>query len=74
MKSKITKIALVTGCTSGIGLETCIGLAKQNFNLILISRSDEKLSSLSKEIIGKYGIKTKCFVCDLSSLKDINGK
>ncbi|MAR77335.1 MAG: short-chain dehydrogenase [Gammaproteobacteria bacterium] len=72
MKSKITKTALVTGCTSGIGLETCIGLAKQNFNLILISRSDEKLSSLSKEIIGKYGIKTKCFVCDLSSLKDIN--
>ena len=31
-------VAVVTGASAGIGLETAKGLAKKNFDLILVSR------------------------------------
>lgn len=36
--------ALVTGCTDGIGWEFVQSLAKRNFNVILVSRSPDKLN------------------------------
>lgn len=42
--------AVVTGSTDGIGKAYAIGLAKRGFNLLLISRSEEKLNAVSSEI------------------------
>ena len=42
------KVCLITGATSGVGLEPSIALAKKNFDLILISRSEDKLNKLSE--------------------------
>lgn len=44
------KIALITGATAGIGYETALLLAENNFNLILTGRRKDKLESLKKEI------------------------
>ena len=41
-------IAIVTGASTGIGLETAKGLAKKNFDLILVSRNFEKLNHTKK--------------------------
>ena len=49
--------ALVTGATSGIGLEISRDLAKRGYNLILVSRTTEKLDQTSKELIKKFNIK-----------------
>jgi 17beta-estradiol 17-dehydrogenase / very-long-chain 3-oxoacyl-CoA reductase len=35
--------AVVTGATDGIGLEFCKQLAKRGFNIVMISRTQEKL-------------------------------
>jgi len=40
------KIALITGATAGIGLETANLLARNNFNLILTGRRKERLDSI----------------------------
>ena len=53
--------ALVTGATSGIGLEISRDLAKRGYNLILIARTSDKLNVISKELIGKFNIKCDCF-------------
>ena len=45
-----TPWALVTGSTDGIGKAYAIELAKKGFNLVLISRSAEKLEAVSSEI------------------------
>jgi 17beta-estradiol 17-dehydrogenase / very-long-chain 3-oxoacyl-CoA reductase len=42
--------AVVTGATDGIGLEFCKQLAKRGFNIVMISRTQEKLVQKSEEI------------------------
>ncbi len=60
------KFALVTGASSGIGLQICYSLAKRGFNIILTARSENKLKSISKEINSNYGVETAFFSCDLA--------
>ena len=60
--------ALVTGATSGIGLEISRDLARRGYNLILVARTKEKLSETSKELIKEYNIKCDYFSSDLTLL------
>ncbi len=46
----MTKTALITGSTSGIGKATAYAFAKMNINLILCGRNAEVLSELEKEL------------------------
>jgi 17beta-estradiol 17-dehydrogenase / very-long-chain 3-oxoacyl-CoA reductase len=41
---------VVTGATDGIGREFSLQLAKAGFNMVLVSRSLEKLEALAQEI------------------------
>ena len=47
------KYALITGASSGIGLEIAKSLAQRNFNLVLTARSNETLKKIAKEISKK---------------------
>ena len=44
------KIALVTGASSGIGLEMSRQLSREGYELILVARSEEKLRAVAKEL------------------------
>ncbi len=61
--------ALVTGASSGIGLEICKSLAKRGVNILLTSRSENKLKRISEEINSKYQVKTAYYPCDLADAK-----
>ena len=60
--------AVVTGCTDGIGLQYALQLAAKGFNIVLISRSEEKLRTLSREITVKFDVKTKIIVYDFTKV------
>ena len=60
--------ALVTGATSGIGLEISRDLARRGYNLILVARTEENLSKTSRELIKEYNIKCDYFSSDLTLL------
>jgi retinol dehydrogenase-12 len=62
-------VAVVTGASAGIGLETARGLAKKNFDLILVSRSLEKLNAIKVELEAQYSINCDVFSYDLSLVK-----
>ncbi|ORX35602.1 putative ketoreductase [Kockovaella imperatae] len=64
-KSKTGSYALVTGCTSGIGLEFAKQFAGKGYNLILLGRRQTALDDLVKEISGKYKVDCKTVMVDL---------
>lgn len=53
---------LLTGASSGIGLEMARDLAAKNHHLILVARNEEKLETLRKELMKDYQIDVFCFV------------
>ncbi|KAM4018114.1 hydroxysteroid dehydrogenase-like protein 1 [Anomaloglossus baeobatrachus] len=58
--------AVVTGATSGIGKAYAEELARHGVNVILVSRSIEKLQEASNAITKTYGVKTRLVVADFS--------
>lgn len=57
----MTKTALITGSTSGIGKATAYAFAKMNINLILCGRNTEVLSELEKELSKLVAVTTLNF-------------
>ena len=57
----MSRTALITGATSGIGLATARILAKNSFELILCGRRSERLSNLKKELSVYTNITTLSF-------------
>jgi Short-chain dehydrogenases of various substrate specificities len=62
----MSKTALVTGTTSGIGYDICTLFAEDKVNLVLVSRSQEKLLNQKKELQNKYGIQIDIIAHDLA--------
>ena len=58
--------ALITGATSGIGLEISKDLARRGFNLILVARTIEKLVQTSNDLSQEFNIKCDYFSSDLT--------
>ena len=66
------KICVVTGATSGLGLETAKLMAENGFFVVLACRNEEKAKSLCSEINKSYDIKKSCCIAlDLSSFSSI---
>ena len=61
--------ALITGATSGIGLELTRLFAKDGYHLIMIARSEAGLEQASGELIQQTGIKVIKFSTDLFTSK-----
>jgi hypothetical protein len=49
-------IALITGASSGIGLELSKLFARDGYSLVLVARSSEKLEALAIELKQAHGV------------------
>ncbi len=66
-------IALITGCTSGIGSSVAHILAQNNYDIIIhYNSNEEKAISLKSELESKYSIKCRLVKCDLRNEEEIN--
>lgn len=68
----MSKIALITGATSGIGAACAHMFAGQKYNLILLGRRDHLLTDISKHLEDKYGIEVKRIVTDVRDREDLS--
>ena len=60
-------LSLVTGASSGIGLQYATALARDyHSNLLLVSNQQEELSRVAADLAAQYGVKTTAHFADLS--------
>ncbi len=59
--------AVVTGASSGIGVEFARELASKGLNLVMLARRKEKMDKLGKDLAADHGIEFRTASVDLSS-------
>jgi short-subunit dehydrogenase len=62
----MSKLAVITGASSGIGLSFANKFASEGYDLIIVSRSKDALQSIAKEISDKNKVKVSIIPTDLS--------
>lgn len=61
------QIALVTGASSGIGVEFAERLAAQGADLILTARREDRLNALAEKITAEHGVAVHVIAADLGA-------
>jgi len=72
LKSKYGDWAIVTGASSGIGLEIATQLADAKLNLILVSRNLDKLKEVQESIELSSNVTTIIVTADISKPSDLD--
>ncbi|MBX2849882.1 MAG: SDR family NAD(P)-dependent oxidoreductase [Acidiferrobacterales bacterium] len=62
------KIALITGASAGIGRATAYSLANLRYDLILLSRREDKLLQIAAELAG---VNTYIIACDINDYSEL---
>lgn len=63
----MSKTALITGASGGIGYELALLCARDGFDCILVARSHEKLNALAARLESEFRVKTLVLAKDLSN-------
>ncbi len=71
MTEQTTGTAVVTGASSGIGLQYTEQLAKRGFDLFLVARRTDRLSELATRLQARYGNRVTKVVADLSKAGEV---
>ncbi len=67
----MSKTALVTGATSGIGAAYAKRLASDGYNLILTGRRADVIRKLADELAAQHKVQTKVILAELSNDSDV---
>lgn len=65
------KTVIITGASSGIGLETSLGLAKLGARVVMVSRDKKRGKDAVDYVFSKSGNRPALLFADFSSLKDV---
>ncbi len=71
--AEITRVALVTGASQGIGASVVQKLASLGFNVAINHRQSGKgnAAALAKRLNADYGVQCICVQCDVTSFEDV---
>ena len=60
------RVALITGCSGGLGVQMAKALAARGANLVIIARRYEKLIDVKNAIEAEYGVQVLPLQCDIT--------
>jgi len=66
------RVAVVTGCSTGLGVQMAEALANQGANIVCLARRKEKVDANATMLQEKYGVKAIGVVCDVTSTDAVN--
>lgn len=67
------QVAVVTGCSTGLGVQMAKALANQGASIVAIARRQELIDSVAKEIKESFGVETMAVRCDITDTEAVNG-
>lgn len=65
------KVCVISGTTSGIGLEAANQLAQVGSHLVMICRNEEKAYSVKKLLFEDYGATSDIYIADFQKLSEV---
>ena len=68
----MSKIALITGASAGIGAATAHLFASHGYDLLLLARREDRLEKLSSDLMAKFSIKIRYLVVDVRNKEEVD--
>ncbi|AFM00049.1 MULTISPECIES: SDR family NAD(P)-dependent oxidoreductase [Desulfitobacterium] len=65
------RVAVITGASSGLGMQMAHGLAEQGADVVLLARREDRLRKVAEDIEGQYGVKAYPIPCDVTQLASV---
>ena len=59
-------VAIITGASTGLGVQMAKALANQGCNIVVAARRQEKIYAVAKELSDTYGVETLAVRCDIT--------
>ncbi len=67
------QVAVVTGASTGLGVQMAKAFANQGANVVLIARRQNLLEENAAEIESQYGVKALPYACDITDAEKVKG-
>ena len=65
------KTAIVTGCSTGLGVQMAKALANQGANIVALARRQDKIEAVAKEIKEQFEVETLAVKCDITDTEAV---
>jgi len=66
------KVAVITGASSGLGVQMAKALANQGAAICVLARRKERIDAVAKEIHDEFGVETLAVTCDVTDTNQVN--
>ena len=66
------QVAVVTGCSTGLGVQMAKALANQGAKIVAVARRKELIEQVAKEIADTYKVETLAIQCDITDTERVN--
>lgn len=60
------QVALITGCSTGLGVQMAKALASQGCSIVAVARRQELIDQVAADIAAEYGVTTLAVRCDIT--------
>ncbi|MBQ1768732.1 MAG: SDR family oxidoreductase [Oscillospiraceae bacterium] len=65
------QVAIVTGCSTGLGVQMAKALANQDANIVVVARRKNLIEAVAADIAAEFGVKTLPVVCDITDTEAV---
>ncbi|MCQ2534119.1 MAG: SDR family oxidoreductase [Clostridia bacterium] len=66
------QVAIVTGCSAGLGVQMAKALANQGASIVAVARRQEKIEAVAAEIKAEFGVETYAIRCDITDTANVD--